>query len=40
LQTAIIRANEILEAYGGVTQAMADEACTVLNAALNSLEKV
>ncbi|MBQ7817803.1 MAG: right-handed parallel beta-helix repeat-containing protein, partial [Oscillospiraceae bacterium] len=40
LQNAITEAEEILSAYGGVTQAMADEACAVLTTALNNLEKV
>lgn len=38
LQTALTQADEILSAYGGVTQTMADEATAVLNAALAALE--
>ncbi|MBQ7817737.1 MAG: FIVAR domain-containing protein, partial [Oscillospiraceae bacterium] len=39
LQTAIAEAEEILSAYGGVTQTMADEACAVITAALSNLER-
>ena len=40
LQSAIAEAEEILSAYGGVTQVMANEAAGVLNTALNNLERV
>jgi len=39
VQNAIVEANAILSAYGGVTQAMADEASTVITAALSNLER-
>ncbi len=39
LQSAIAEAEEILSAYGGVTQVMANEAAGVLNTALNNLER-
>ena len=38
LQDALEQADEILSAYGGVTQTMADEACAVITAALSNLE--
>ena len=40
LQDAMTQAEETLSAFGGVTQAMADEACDVLITAMNNLEKV
>ena len=39
LQSALAEADEMLSAYGGVTQAMVDEAYAVITAALDALEE-